>query len=76
MEEPKSIEDLIFASAIEAQGIKRTQSMYEPSTYPHSCSMCGDYPSSYKLKVPYVEEIGLETPYIFICEECFKELEV
>lgn len=71
-----SIEDDMFASALEAQGIKRTQDMYEASTYPHRCTMCGEYPSSYKLKVPYVEEIGLETPYIFICQECFKELEV
>ena len=71
-----SIEDEIFASALEAQGIKRTQDMYEPSKYPHRCQICGDYPSHYKLKTPYVESIGLETPYIFICEECFKELEV
>ena len=71
-----SIEDLIFASVLEAQGIKRTQSMYEPSTYPHSCTMCGNYPSGYKLKTPFVEELGYTTPYIFICEDCFKELEV
>jgi len=71
-----SIEDEMFASALEAQGIKRTQDMYEPSKFPHSCSMCGDYPSSYKLKPQYVEELGTETPYIFVCEECLKDLEV
>lgn len=76
MEEPKSIEDLIFASALEAQGIKRKQEMYEPSKYPHRCQMCGDYPSHYRLKPQYVEDLGLETPYIFVCEDCFKELEV
>jgi hypothetical protein len=70
------IEDEIFASALEAQGIKRTQDMYEPSTYPHRCGMCGEYPSHYKLKPQYVEEIGDETPYIYICEECLNELEV
>ena len=70
------IEDEIFASAIEAQGIKRTQSMYEPSKYPHKCTMCGEYPSHYKLKPQYVEEIGDETPYIFVCQDCLKDLEV
>ena len=76
MEEPKSIEDLIFTSALEAQGMLRKQNMYEPSTYSHKCSMCGNYPSGYKLKPQYVEDLGNETPYIFICEECMKELEV
>ena len=76
MEEPKSIEDEIFADAVSASGLKRTQSMYEPSKYPHHCSMCGEMHSEYKLKLPYVENLGTETPYIFICEDCFKELEV
>lgn len=69
-------EDEIFASALEAKGIKRTQEMYEPSEYPHCCTMCGDYPSGYKLKPQHVENLGLETPYIFICKECLKELSV
>ncbi len=71
-----SIEDDIFASALEAQGIKRTQSMYEPSTYPHSCSMCGEHPAHYKLKPSYAENLGIATPYIFICKDCLNELEV
>lgn len=71
-----SIEDEMFASALEAQGLHRTQDMYEPSEYTHHCSMCGEPHSEYKLKVPYVENLGLETPYIFICSECYKELEV
>lgn len=70
------IEDLMFADALAASGLKRTQEMYEPSTYAHRCSMCGETHSEYKLKAPYVESIGLDTPYIFICSECFKELEV
>jgi len=38
--------------------------------------MCGDYPSHYKLKPQYVEVAGEETPYIFVCEDCLKDLEV
>lgn len=70
------LEDKMFTSALEASGIKRTQSMYEPVQYPHHCHMCGEMHSEYKLKTPYIESLGMETPYIFICEECFKELEV
>ena len=70
-----SIEDDMFASALEASKLVRKQSMYEPSDYPHRCTMCGDYPSSYKLKPEYVKTLGLETPYIFICEDCLKDLE-
>ena len=71
-----SIEDEIFTDALTTRGFKRTQEMYEPSEYPHHCTMCGDYPSGYKLKPQYVEDLGLETPYIFICKECLKELSV
>ena len=71
-----SIEDDMFASALETQGIKRTQDMYEPSTYPHRCTMCGKYPSHYKLKTDYVDMLGYQTPYIFICKDCLNELEV
>lgn len=75
MEEPKSIEDLIFASALEASKLVRRQNMYEPSDYPHRCQMCDDYPSGYKLKEEYVVKLGTQTPYIFICEDCLKGLE-
>ena len=71
-----SIEDEIFASALEASKLVRKQEMYEPSSYPHRCQMCGEYPSGYKLKPQYVENLGDETPYIFVCEECLKDLEV
>ena len=75
MEEPKSIEDLIFASALEASKLVRKQEMYEPSLYPHRCQMCGNYPSGYKLQPQYVEQLGMQTPYIFICKDCLKDLE-
>lgn len=71
-----SIEDDIFADALGAQRLHRNKEMYEPSEYPHQCSMCGDYPSHYRLKPQYVEELSNETPYIFICKECMEELEV
>ena len=71
-----SIEDDIFTDALTASELKRTKGMYEPSSYPHHCNMCVDGKAEYKLKPEYVESLGLETPYIFICEECFKELEV
>ena len=71
-----SIEDDMFLDALEASRLKRTQSMYEPSTYPHKCSMCGAFPSGYMLKVDHVLNLGIDTPYMFICEECLNELEV
>lgn len=71
-----SIEDDMFASALEASKLVRKQNMYEPSEYPHRCQMCGNYPSGYKLKPEYVESLGLQTPYIFVCKECFEDLEV
>lgn len=70
-----SIEDDIFTDALTASGLKRTKGMYEPSSYPHHCNMCVDGKAEYKLKPEYVESLSLETPYIFICEECYKELE-
>ena len=68
------IEDEIFADAMSASGLKRTKDMYEPSTYTHHCSMCGEFTSQYRLKPEYVEQIGFDTPYIFICKECYEEL--
>ena len=70
------LEDDMFTDAITAQGFHRTQEMYEPSEYPHRCDMCGEYPSTHKLKPQYVEDLGLETPYIFVCKDCLKDLEV
>lgn len=68
-----SLEDNIFMSALEAQGIKRTKAMYEVATLPHRCRMCDEVTQpTYRLK----PEMDLEfnTPYMFICEDCFKEL--
>lgn len=70
----KSIEDLIFTDALTASGLKRTKGMYEPSEYPHHCSMCGEMHSEYRLKTEHVEKLSYETPYIFICKECYEEL--
>lgn len=70
-----SIEDDIFMDALKAQGIKRTKNMYEKARYLHNCSMCLDDSKKevqYKLKFEYVSSI--ETPYIFICEDCYNEL--
>lgn len=70
-------EDKIFAAVLEAMGIKRTKAMYERSQFPHLCTMCceedaGDY-YGYRLKPEFVDSI--DTPYVFICDECYEELE-
>ena len=70
------IEDDIFESDLKNLKSKRTKSMYEPSRWPHKCNMWLDEESKmagYKLKPEYVE--CLNTPYMFICEECYNELE-
>lgn len=70
-----SIEDEIFDTAINVQGIKRTKSMYEKARYLHNCSMCLDESKkevAYRLKIEYVRDYA--TPYIFICDECYNEL--
>lgn len=69
------LEDAIFASALEASGIKLTKNKYERTEYPHICTLCGedtgDY-LAYKLKPEYVT--GDDTPYLFICDECYEDL--
>ena len=70
------IEDKIFASSLEAKGIKRTKDMYTKSLYPHICGMCGENSrdiQSYILKLEYVTDFN--TPYLFICEDCYEELD-
>lgn len=70
------IEDEIFVDALEASGIVRTKSMYQKAQLPHTCEMCNDENKDnkigFKLRRAYVS--SLETPYKFICEECFNEL--
>lgn len=71
------IEDKIFADALKANKIKRTKSMFERGCrYPHKCNMCLeqiDEPKDiYKLKSEFA--IDDNTPYLFVCSDCFEEL--
>lgn len=68
------IEDEIFDSMS-----KMKKSYYKVATHPHQCSMCGEEASPrkvcYMLKNEYVDELDpLVIPYLFICEDCYKEL--
>lgn len=71
------IEDKIFADALKTKKLKRTKSMYERDCrYPHQCTMCLEHieePSFiFKLKPEFVTDDN--TPYLFICSDCFDEL--
>lgn len=68
------IEDEMFARALNILGLKRTKDMYKESRYPHKCSMCLDNPNmaGYMLKPEFVSDY--ETPYMFICQECWESL--
>lgn len=68
------IEDEMFVKALDIVGLKRSKDMYKKSKYPHRCSMCLDSPNmaGYKLKPEFVS--GYETPYMFICQECYDSL--
>lgn len=68
------IEDNIFDSMA-----RMRKSDYVVATYPHQCSMCGEEASPnkvcYMLKEESVNELNpIEIPYLFICEDCYKEL--
>lgn len=68
------IEDLILGDILESQGIKRTKDMYKKADYLHICRMCGEASQSgYKLTEEYTR--GNDTPYVFLCSECYNELE-
>lgn len=71
-----SIEDTMFAKALEIKGIKRTQSMYEKADHPHICSMCQDENTfnklGYRMRVDTIRDYS--QPYLFVCEECFNSL--
>lgn len=70
------IEGKIFTSASKAANIKLNKDMYEKANNPHTCSMCGDNDYSslgYKLKFTFAS--GVDTPYIFLCKDCYEELE-
>lgn len=68
--------DEIFNNALNVLGIKRTKKMYHKATYPHVCSMCLDDKREdigYALNQDFVE--GFDTPYLYICKDCYNELE-
>lgn len=67
------IEDKMFYQDLRDMKLRRTKNMYERASLPHTCRMCDETSEvTYKLKMEYVTT--LSTPYIFICEDCYKEL--
>lgn len=70
-----SIEDEMFTSALQAQGLKRTKDMYERASFPHICGGCLEDTKQlgYRLKLDYVTDFN--TPYLYMCDDCYKELE-
>lgn len=69
-----SIEDTMFMQALEVAKITRRKSSYEKAEHKHYCDFCRDDKATYRLKPEFVT-LGNETPYLFICEDCYKELE-
>ena len=69
-----SIEDTMFMQALEVAKITRHKSSYEKANRVHKCEFCTEENATYRLKPEFVT-LGNETPYLFICEDCYKELE-
>ena len=69
-----SIEDTMFMQALEVMKIVRRKSSYEKSDHVHSCNFCAEDNATYRLKPEFVT-VGASTPYLFICEDCYKELD-
>lgn len=69
-----SIEDTMFMEALDVMGIVRRKSSYKTAKYKHQCEFCGEMNASYRLKSDFVT-LGADTPYLYICEDCYKELE-
>lgn len=69
-----SIEDTMFMQALEVAKITTRKSSYEKANRVHKCEFCTDDNATYRLKPEFVT-LGNETPYLFICEDCYKELE-
>ena len=69
-----SIEDTMFIQALEVAKITRRKSSYEKANRIHKCEFCTEENATYRLKPEFVT-LGNETPYLFICEDCYKELE-
>lgn len=69
-----SIEDTMFMQALDVMKITRRKSSYEKADRIHKCDFCTEDNATYRLKPEFVT-LGNETPYLFICEDCYKELE-
>ena len=69
-----SIEDTMFMQALDVMKIVRRKSSYEKANRVHKCEFCTEENATYRLKPEFVT-LGNETPYLFICEDCYKELE-
>ena len=69
-----SIEDTMFMQALDVVKITRRKSNYEKANRVHKCDFCTEENATYRLKPEFVT-LGNETPYLFICEDCYKELE-
>ena len=69
-----NIEDEMFMEALEVANIVRRKSSYMKSEHIHKCELCTGDNATYKLKPEFVT-LGANTPYLFICEDCYKELE-
>ena len=68
-------QDEMFTGALEAQGLKRTKSMYEKASLTHMCGVCLESPKElgYRLRLDFVTDFN--TPYLYICNECYEELQ-
>lgn len=68
-------QDEMFSSALEAQGLKRTKSMYERASFTHTCGACLEDSKElgYRLRLDFVTDFN--TPYLYICDECYEELQ-
>ena len=69
-----NIEDEMFMEALEVANIVRRKSSYTKSERLYKCELCTEKNATYKLKPEFVT-LGANTPYLFICEDCYKELE-
>ena len=69
-----SIEDNMFMDVLDILNITRRKSNYEKAEHLHYCDFCRDDDATYRLKSEFAT-LGASTPYLFICEDCYKELE-
>ena len=69
-----SIEDTMFMQALDVMKIVRRKSSYEKAKHIHVCDFCRENNATLKLNKEFVT-LGPDTPYLFICEDCYKELE-